>query len=767
VLIKKLGGGGDGQSRPLGGDPNASRPLGNDPNASRPLGDDPNASRPLGDPNGSRILGGDPNASRPLGENQSRPLPPAPGRPEEGPLTGTAKLDPLRAALGSGAQLLERNVVLQGRYEIEQVLGVGGMSTVYRARDLRFVNVIRYCAIKEMPDTSPDVKTGQLRMANFEREASLLATLSHPGIVRIYDYFAENGRAYLVLEYIEGKDLEELLDQTAGPMRESDVLNWAIQICQVLSYLHRHKPQPIVFRDMKPSNIMVTGEKVTLVDFGIAKVFQSDKKGTMIGTEGYSPPEQYRGLAEPRGDIYALGATMHHLLTNSDPRNETPFTFHERPPRQLNNRVSPWMESIIMRALEYEIDRRWATADEMLAALEEGQRQMQADGTAPAPVAAPPPVVLPAPYAAPPGYPPGYAAPPPGYPAPPYIYPPAPYGYPPPGAPGAPGAASAMIPETTVDALWTFKAEDEIRSSALVAKGIVFLGSYDSNIYALNSKTGDFLWKNPSDAGVASSPALWEDILVYGSEDHNIYALDARRGAVLWLFHTAGPVRSSPRVYSGQVYIGSDDQHLYCLDARTGRVYWKYRTWGPIRSTPLIARNLVFIGSDDHNMYALDSATSALKWKFHANGAIISSPTLGEGVIYVGSKDQNLYAVDMESGWAVWKYRTDHYVSSTPAFGGGRVFVGSADGHLYALDPQSGRLAWKFKTEGQVSSSPRFSNGQVYVGSTDSHVYCLNAANGTLRWRYRTGGPVVASPTVEDGIVYIGSLDHKLYALPV
>src|SRR3954466_8479692 len=135
------------------------------------------------------------------------------------------------------------------------------------------------------------------------------------------------------------------------------------------------------------------GEKVTLVDFGIAKIFQSDKKGTMIGTEGYSPPEQYRGLAEPRGDLYALGATMHHLLTNSDPRNETPFTFHERPPRQLNARISPWLESIIMRALEYEVERRWSSADEMLAALEAGQQQMQADGTAPAALAAPPPAV--------------------------------------------------------------------------------------------------------------------------------------------------------------------------------------------------------------------------------------------------------------------------------------------------------------------------------------------------------------------------------------
>src|SRR5207237_8722136 len=158
-----------------------------------------------------------------------------------------------------------------------------------------------------------------------------------------------------------------------GPMMEEDVVNWAVQICDVLEYLHGHQPQPIIFRDMKPSNIIVTANnKVTLIDFGIAKVFQSDKRGTMIGTEGYAPPEQYRGLAEPRGDIYALGATMHHLLTNSDPRTQTPFTFNERPIRKFNPRTSEYIESVILRAVEYDIDRRWPTGQAFRLALSQG-----------------------------------------------------------------------------------------------------------------------------------------------------------------------------------------------------------------------------------------------------------------------------------------------------------------------------------------------------------------------------------------------------------
>lgn len=734
MLIKKLPGTG-GESRPL--DPNGSRPL------------DPGGSRAL-DPGGSRAL---------------------PGLDPSQAASGTSKLDALRNALGSAA-ILQRNTVLQERYEIEQVLGVGGMSTVYRARDLRFTNVLRYCAVKEMPDSAPDPKTGALRISTFEREASLLATLNHPGIPKIFDFFAQDGRVYLVLEYVEGQDLEVILEEAGKPLAETQVLNWALQICDVLAYLHHHRPQPIVFRDLKPSNIMARqgGEKITLVDFGIAKAFQADKKGTMIGTEGYSPPEQYRGLAEPRGDVYALGATLHHLLTNSDPRSETPFTFHERPVRALNPLISAETEALIMRALEYEIERRWESAEAMRAAIEQilgvqGDSQPATTGGGVAPAAgprpAPPAVAPPAAH----GYPPGAPAMPPGYPMPyPPGYPmPYPPGYPMPYPPGAmPGMPAA---EVSTQQLWTFAAEDEIRSSPVLHKGMVFIGSYDTNLYAVNAKTGEFVWKRATEGGIASSPAIWEDLVIFGSEDSKVYALDARKGTVVWTHATGGPVRSSPRVANGQVFVGSDDQHLYCLDAKSGRPFWKYRAWGPIRSSPTPVRSLVFVGSSDGNLYAIDINTSVMKWKFHASGPITSSPAVQEGMVYIGSNDGHLYAVDSDTGFAVWKFRADHYISSSPALSGGKVFVGSVDGYLYALEAQSGRLAWKFNTNSQITSSPRVASGLVYFGAVDNYVYCLGQAQGDIRWRFSTRGPITSTPLVDDGVVYIGSLDHKLYAL--
>ncbi|HMA37951.1 MAG TPA: serine/threonine-protein kinase [Chloroflexia bacterium] len=717
MLIKKLPGA-DGQSRPL----------------------DPNGSRPL-DPGGSRAL-----PSQDVGEAPS----------------GTAKLDALRQALGSAA-ILARNTVLEDRYEIEQVLGIGGMSTVYRARDLRFTNVLRYCAVKEMPDTAPDPKTGALRLANFEREASLLATLSHTGIPKIYDFFSHDGRVYLILEYVDGKDLEVILEEAGKPLLETQVLAWAVQICDVLSYLHRHRPQPIVFRDLKPSNIMANqgAEKVTLVDFGIAKTFHTDKKGTMIGTEGYSPPEQYRGLAEPRGDIYALGATLHHLLTNSDPRTETPFTFHERPVRSINPAVSAETEAVVMRALEYEVARRWESAEAMRAALQAILDAREAGR--PVEILSPPPAPAPAVYpntALPPGY--GY----PGMMMPPGMMQP---GMMPPGMMPNPygGLMPAPAADATTKQLWVFSAEDEIRSSPTVFKGVVFVGCYDTNLYAVNARSGEFIWKRATEGGIPSSPVVWEDLVIFGSEDSKVYALDARKGTVVWTFATGGPVRSSPRIGGNLVYIGSDDQHLYCLDARSGRQYWKYRTWGPVRSSAAVGRSLVYIGSSDGNLYAVEQTGGMMKWKFHSSGPITSSPGLSDGIVYVGSADQHVYALDVDTGWAVWKYRTEHFVTSSPAVGPGKVFIGSVDGHLYALEQQSGRLAWKYNSGSQITSSPRLSGTMLYFGAVDNYVYCLGQAQGELHWRFATRGPVTSTPMVDDGVVYVGSLDHKLYALAV
>src|SRR6202022_1240203 len=205
---------------------------------------------------------------------------------------------------------LTSGVILQNRYEIERLLGGGGMGMVCRAPHQPLAN--RPCAIKEMVDHFIDPQQRIEANEYFAREADTLAQLKHNAIPAISDRFDDQNRHYLVMEYVEGRDLEQELAARGGPLPEGLVIDIARQLCDVLAYLHGLTP-PIVYRDMKPSNVMLTSRgRVVLVDFGIARLFKAQRKGTMIGTLGFAPPEQYQGVADPRGDIYSLGATLHY-----------------------------------------------------------------------------------------------------------------------------------------------------------------------------------------------------------------------------------------------------------------------------------------------------------------------------------------------------------------------------------------------------------------------------------------------------------------------
>jgi serine/threonine protein kinase len=606
---------------------------------------------------------------------------------------------------------LQTGIILVDRYSIQNVVGVGGMGAVYCARDLHFPNVVKKVAVKEMINLARDQAIHDTIVRNFEREANILATLNHPSIPRIYDYFSQDDRSYLIIEFIEGKDLEEILLDSKDFLPEIQVVNWAIELCDVISYLHNNQPEPIIFRDIKPSNIMVDIHgHILLVDFGIAKAFRTGQKGTMIGTEGYSPPEQYKGEATQRADIYALGATLHHLLTKRDPRLEPPFSFEERKIRSINPAISPELEAVIYTALIYDPEKRYSSAEEMKDALITSAKKTGLLNKLPA-------------------------------------------------------AIKPFTRETSeVTSAWKFECEDEIRGTPAYFDGSIYIGAYDNNLYALNASNGEFIWKFATEGGIVSKPAIYEGNIYIGSEDQRLYCINLRSGQEIWSYYSNGPIRSSPHVAEGHIFIGSDDAYLHAINAHSGRRAWRVDAGAPARSTPLLVGEHVFFGTEAGDLFCVDLGGN-VKWRFKAKRALTSSPIYANGIIYIGSVDTLLYALDAKSGYIIWRFRMAKATISTPMITDNFIFTGSVDSHIYCVDLHSAKEVWNFATDSQVTSSPITYQDSVYCGSVDGAMYCLEFRTGRLRWKYQTGGPITGTPVIANDVLYFGSNDHKIYAI--
>ena len=268
---------------------------------------------------------------------------------------------------------LESGIILRQRYKLTNIVGQGGMGSVYRAEDLRLPG--RLCAIKEVqPDLNANDTYRQQAQSQFLQEASILAQLDHPSLPKVSDFFTENGRDYLVMDFVTGKDLRQMLQENQAPLGEEAILSWANQIFEALAYLHRQDP-PVLHRDVKPANIKLTlDSRIKLVDFGLVKVMATDDERTITvvqgrGTALYTPLEQYGGdggHTDVRSDIYSLGATFYHLFTDFPPPDAKARFLNPAslpPPRRLNPDVSSHVSDAVMWAMEMHPDERPSTIE--------------------------------------------------------------------------------------------------------------------------------------------------------------------------------------------------------------------------------------------------------------------------------------------------------------------------------------------------------------------------------------------------------------------
>jgi outer membrane protein assembly factor BamB len=407
------------------------------------------------------------------------------------------------------------------------------------------------------------------------------------------------------------------------------------------------------------------------------------------------------------------------------------------------------------------------------------------------------------------------------------------------------GVYEGTAPKNIEHVLWEFKTGGRIVSSPVVADGIVYVGSDDHAVHAIDAAKGREIWKFQTEANVNSTPAVANGSVYVLSLDGNAYSLDASTGKLQWKFQSAGESRlnaaglyglapsreiipdvwdfflSSPAVHDGLVYFGSGDHNVYAVDAKTGELRWKYLAGDVVHSSPAIVNGTLYIGCWDGALYALNAKTGQLAWKFmtgtdptHFMQGIPGSPSVADGIVVFGSRDNNIYALDANSGKELWHQgNNSSWIISSPAIQNGVVYLTTSDTMQFrAIELKTGRSLFDLPYKAYSFSSPAVTAGHAYLGTFDGHVYDVDLASRQFHSQFQVHaalnhkelltedghlnaaviygplgpdgkpnntldaaiigvdrllqlGSILSSPTVANGIVYVASTDGAVYAL--
>lgn len=337
--------------------------------------------------------------------------------------------------------------------------------------------------------------------------------------------------------------------------------------------------------------------------------------------------------------------------------------------------------------------------------------------------------------------------------------------------------------------VFTYKTGQPIRSTPALSGGILYFGSDDGFLHAIDAHTGQQLWRFGTGGMIRSSPAIAAGFVYFTSRDGNLYALSAQRGVLKWKRPIGADLgsenywdffNSSPIPVGGRLFIGSGDGHLYCLDAATGHTIWAFPTGARIRSTPAVADGTVVFGTMSGNVDALDAATGRRKWTFATRGAshkfsdrnndttsLVIPPAVADGIVVVGGRDSYVYGLDLATGRKLWDATQDgsSWILSL-GIADGIVYVGGGSASLtQALDLRTGKEKWRFATRGAVFTPIAIAGGAIYFSDFAGTAYALDAATGKDLWRYPVGDRSFAGPAAADGMIYFASDNGVLLAL--
>ncbi|MCE5238308.1 serine/threonine-protein kinase [bacterium] len=698
---------------------------------------------------------------------------------------------------------------------------VGGMGIVYIVLD-EFSQ--RRFAVKTLKEALLEDRAA---VSRFSAEARTWMNLGrHENIVEAIIYREIEGQPFLFLEYVEGTNLQSLIE-TEHRLFPPQAVLFMQQACAGMIFVHRARVGPaqegVVHRDLKPANLMLTREAVVkITDFGLAKAQgmsgEHSDVGVGLGTYLYMPPEQLldASSADRTSDVYAFGAAFYTALTGRPPHHGQNVAqlvrsiMNQEParPSQLTGGIPADLDELIMRCLAKQRSDRFQSFEEIEAALRGVQELVAAAHSGrkdvwrcracayltTRPLATCPICANTFEHT---GYPPETpstedAAP----------------------APALETAAEEASPEEeAVQVLlqtarsWSDRGDlqravNVLRQAQALAPGhvaarqaldeaVVELArrkprasgrSYNWPMFRGNiTRTGytpevvvpplQRRWQYRVGEWILASPVVANGV-VYSAGHENrpaqqgrLVALTAERGELIWEHDTPHDILLTPAILGGNLLIVASHNWVAALDPRTGRSVWDFIAGAPITCSPAAWQNAVYFGTEDGTMVALHAQSGQRMWMFRAEMGIYSSPLIWEGRIHFGSGDNRLYALNQTDGRLAWEFMSAGEISSTPLFHRGRVYVGSADQRLYCLDYQSGRRVWEFATAGPIHGSPAAWQDLVYIGSRDRNLYALAADSGARRWHFTAGDWVDSSPAVSGRTVYFGSHDGKLNAV--
>lgn len=334
------------------------------------------------------------------------------------------------------------------------------------------------------------------------------------------------------------------------------------------------------------------------------------------------------------------------------------------------------------------------------------------------------------------------------------------------------GVYDSLGPKTFAGVSWTFKTGGAVLASPAVADGVVYIGSTDTNFYAIDQKSGEQKWKFETKGPITSSAAVAGGLVYFLSWDGGCYALEATTGNLGWRFatqyekhfeakglHGQEPKEqtipdafdffsSSPAVSKDRIYFGSGDGNVYALDARSGALVWKFATNGIVHSSPAVVENTVYIGSFDSNLYALNADTGKELWRFqggqdpvkHNQVGFTSSPAVVEDVVYVGCRDGHLYALAAKDGAKKWDFSAKPaWISATPAVRGDSIYIGTGSSlQFVGLKRETGETKFSYDMKTGVFSSAAIAGDLAYVGNANGRLQAFDIHSGKLAWEFQT-----------------------------